>query len=65
MRGSLDWVRRREGVFDAATSFAGEWGVDETIDSLPARDVAGSIVVAVDNGGAHRMEECGGAIGWR
>ncbi len=42
-----------QNVFDAATSFAGEWGVDETLDSLRAR----AIVVAVDNGGAVRMSE--------
>ena len=42
-----------QNVFDAATSFSGEWGVDETLDSLRAR----AIVVAVDNGGAARMSE--------
>lgn len=42
-----------QNVFDAATSFAGEWGVDETLDSLRAR----AIVVAVDNGGGARMSE--------
>ena len=42
-----------QNVFDAATSFAGEWGVDETLDSLRAR----AIVVAVDNGGTTRMSE--------
>ncbi len=46
-----------QNVFDAATSFAGEWGVDETLDSLHAADDPGVIVVAVDNGGAHRMDE--------
>ncbi len=42
-----------QNVFDAATSFSGEWGVDETLDSLRAQ----AIVVAVDNGGSHRMSE--------
>jgi metallo-beta-lactamase class B len=42
-----------QNVFDAATSFAGEWGVDETLDSLRAQ----AIVVAVDNGGAFRLNE--------
>lgn len=46
-----------QNAFDAATSFAGEWGVDETIDSLAARGVGGAIVVAIDNGGSHRMDE--------
>lgn len=42
-----------QNVFDAATSFAGEWGVDEALDTLPER----AIVVAIDNGGAERMNE--------
>ena len=46
-----------QNVFDAATSFAGEWGVDETLDSLAALGDRGAIVVAVDNGGAHRLDE--------
>ena len=46
-----------QNVFDAATSFAGEWGVDETLDSLHAAGDPGVIVVAVDNGGPHRMDE--------
>ena len=46
-----------QNVFDAATSFAGEWGVDEALDSLQAAGDAGVIVVAVDHGGAHRMDE--------
>ena len=46
-----------QNVFDAATSFAGEWGVDETLDSLHAASDSGVIVVAVDNGGADRMNE--------
>ena len=46
-----------QNVFDAATSFAGEWGIDETLDSLHALGDRGAIVVAVDNGGEHRMDE--------
>ena len=46
-----------QNVFDAATSFAGEWGVDETLDSLHAKGDRGAIVVAVDNGGTHRLDE--------
>ena len=46
-----------QNVFDAATSFAGEWGVDETLDSLHAKGDRGVIVVAVDNGGTHRLDE--------
>ncbi len=46
-----------QNVFDAATAFAGEWGVDEALDSLHAAGDPGAIVVAVDNGGEHRLDE--------
>lgn len=46
-----------QNVFDAATSYAGEWGVDESLDSLHAEGDRGVIVVAVDNGGTSRMNE--------
>lgn len=46
-----------QNVFDAATSYAGEWGVDETLDSLHARGDRGVIVVAADHGGDRRMHE--------
>jgi alpha-glucosidase len=45
-----------QNLFDAATGFAGEWEVDETLNSL-ARDGLELIVVGVDNGGEHRMQE--------
>ncbi len=46
-----------QNVFDQRTSFAGEWGVDETLDSLIASGDSGVIVVAVDNGGPRRFDE--------
>ncbi|WBA42559.1 alpha/beta hydrolase-fold protein [Hymenobacter canadensis] len=48
-----------QNVFDACTSFSGEWGVDETLSQLQQQglDATGSIVVAVDNGGADRLNE--------
>ena len=42
-----------QNVFDAATSYSGEWGVDETIDGLNLP----LIVVALDNGSEHRIDE--------
>ncbi|HEX6559263.1 MAG TPA: alpha/beta hydrolase-fold protein [Longimicrobiales bacterium] len=42
-----------QNVFDIATSYVGEWGVDETLDSLHAQ----VIVVAVDHGAQHRLDE--------
>ena len=46
-----------QNVFDAATSFVGEWGVDETLDSLQQAGDWGAIVVAIDNDGKHRLDE--------
>ncbi|MBJ6109575.1 hypothetical protein JAO73_11160 [Hymenobacter sp. BT523] len=48
-----------QNVFDDATSFGGEWGVDETLDRLrkSGQDATGSIVVAVDNGDQFRSDE--------
>ena len=53
-----------QNVFDAATSFGGEWGVDETLDQLrkSGQDATGSIVVAIDNGNEFRADEY---IPWR
>lgn len=42
-----------QNVFDDATSFAGEWGVDECMDTMKQK----CIVVAVDNGGSRRLNE--------
>ena len=46
-----------QNVFDAATSFAGEWQVDETLTRLEGEGYPGLIVVAIDNGGSHRLDE--------
>ena len=48
-----------QNVFDNATSYGGEWGVDETLDRLRAagQDATGAIVVAVDNGNEFRSDE--------
>ena len=45
-----------QNVFDNATSYAGEWGVDEALDSLGAkpREI---IVVAIETGQQTRMSE--------
>jgi len=47
-----------QNVFNEATSFVGEWRVDETLATLTAAgQVTPLIVVAVDNGGAARLAE--------
>lgn len=45
-----------QNVFDDATSFVGEWGVDEALDSLSTR-AGGAIVVAIDHGDDKRFDE--------
>ncbi|HEX8275703.1 MAG TPA: alpha/beta hydrolase-fold protein [Longimicrobiaceae bacterium] len=51
------YMQDGQNVFDAATSYAGEWGVDEALDSLRAAGDPGAIVVAVDNGQQLRIAE--------
>lgn len=46
-----------QNVFDASTSFAGEWSVDETLSNKQKAGDYGCIVVAIDNGGASRLDE--------
>lgn len=46
-----------QNVFDDATSFIGEWHVDETLNTLFDQGDYGCIVVAIDNGGAERLNE--------
>jgi predicted alpha/beta superfamily hydrolase len=46
-----------QNLFDAATSYAGEWGVDETLNALAKRTGFEAIVVGIDNGGDKRMTE--------
>ena len=45
-----------QNIFSTATSYAGEWGVDEALDSL-SRHLQQCIVVAIDNGSEKRMSE--------
>ncbi|MBU6213974.1 MAG: hypothetical protein KGP01_05980 [Actinomycetales bacterium] len=45
-----------QNLFDASTSFAGEWEVDETVSALMADGYRGAIVVGVDNS-ADRLNE--------
>jgi predicted alpha/beta superfamily hydrolase len=46
-----------QNVFDAATAFSGEWGVDETLSNKQRSGDNGCIIVAIDNGGANRLDE--------
>ena len=42
-----------QNLFDAKTSYAGEWNVDETLDSINAK----VIIIGIEHGGDKRTEE--------
>lgn len=46
-----------QNLFNEQTAFAGEWGVDECLDTLQKQLNKDCIVVGIDNGGAKRMNE--------
>ena len=46
-----------QNLFDDATSYVGEWGIDETMDALALSHGLRIIVVGIDNGGVKRMNE--------
>ena len=46
-----------QNLFDAATSYAGEWGVDESLDALARSHGLEVIVVGIDNGQEKRLSE--------
>jgi predicted alpha/beta superfamily hydrolase len=52
------YLQDGQNCFDDATAFAGEWGIDESLTALiGAGEVPPMIVVAVENGGPHRIDE--------
>ncbi len=51
------YIHDGQNVFDAYTSFAGEWSVDENLNELAETGREVPIVVAVDNGGTLRIDE--------
>lgn len=51
------YMQDGQNLFDNATSFSGEWQVDETLNRLFAQGDYGAIVIGIDNGGAERINE--------
>jgi predicted alpha/beta superfamily hydrolase len=51
------YLQDGQNLFDAATSYAGEWGVDKSLNYLIANGAKPCIVVGIDNGHAKRMRE--------
>ncbi len=54
---SVLYMHDGQNLFDAATSFAGEWEVDETLNQFYEEGKEVPIVVGIDNGGADRIDE--------
>jgi alpha-glucosidase len=51
------YMQDGQNLFDAKTSFSGEWEVDETLNRLHVNGDYGAIVVGIDNGGSLRINE--------
>jgi predicted alpha/beta superfamily hydrolase len=51
------YLHDAQNLFDDATAFAGEWGVDETLNALAQRTGFEAIVVGIDHGDALRIQE--------
>lgn len=59
-RYAVLYMHDGQNIFDDATAYAGEWGVDETLNLLSEQGWLDLIVVAIDNDGQHRMTEYSG-----
>jgi predicted alpha/beta superfamily hydrolase len=51
------YMQDGQNLFDDNYSFSGEWGIDESMDSLAAVFSTDAIVVGIDNGGNDRINE--------
>ena len=51
------YMHDAQNLFDDATSYAGEWGVDETMNRLATSHGFEAIVVGIDHGGDKRLNE--------
>lgn len=51
------YMQDGQNLFDTATSFAGEWFVDETMTRISREMRQDAIIVGIDNGSALRMNE--------
>ncbi|MFY9242339.1 MAG: alpha/beta hydrolase-fold protein [Polaribacter sp.] len=51
------YMHDAQNLFDDATSYAGEWQIDETLNELYKTTGKSFIVVGVENGGEKRIEE--------
>lgn len=51
------YMHDAQNLFDNATSYAGEWQVDETLNKMYEKTGKGFIVVGIENGGEERINE--------
>ena len=51
------YMHDAQNLFDNATSYIGEWEIDESLNSLFKKTGKGFIVVGIENGGAERINE--------
>jgi len=51
------YMQDGQNLFDANTSFSGEWEVDESLNEMFDAGDEGVIVIGVDNGGGYRIDE--------
>ncbi len=51
------YMQDGQNLFDAETSYAGEWHVDETMEQLGREEGQEAIVVGIPNAGAQRLAE--------
>ncbi len=51
------YMQDGQNLFDANTSYSGEWEVDESLNDLFANGDEGVIVIGIDNGGGSRIDE--------
>ena len=51
------YLQDAQNLFDDATSYAGEWQIDETLNKIFEKTGKSLIVVGIDNGGEKRIEE--------
>lgn len=56
-RYAVLYMHDGQNLFDDATSFVGEWGVDESMDALAKSNGIEVIVVGIDHGGDKRISE--------
>lgn len=58
------YMQDGQNLFDRATSYAGEWHIDETLNRLAAAGDLGAIIVGIDNGGQNRTAEYHPRLPW-